>query len=88
MISSRPSSASPTACASNSSAPTPQPLALCPAADDLWLWALLELAPTPAAAHCLTRPRLDRLSRAHRIRRFTANDLLAQLRTPALMNAP
>ena len=66
----------------------PQPLALCPAADDLWLWALLELAPTPAAAHRLTRPRLDRLLRAHRIRRFTANDLLAQLRTPALHVAP
>jgi transposase len=66
----------------------PQPLALCPAADDLWLWALLEIAPTPAAAHRLTRPRLTRLLRAHRIRRFTADELLAHLRTPALHVAP
>jgi transposase len=66
----------------------PQPLALCPAADDLWLWALLEVAPTPATAHRLTRPRVTRLLRTHRIRRFTADDLLTQLRTPALYVAP
>ena len=62
----------------------PQPLALCPAADERWLWALLEVAPTPTTAHRLTRPRIARLLRSHRIRRFTADDLLAQLHTPAL----
>src|SRR6059036_314635 len=41
----------------------PQPLALCPAADELWLWALLEVAPTPTTAHRLTRPRIARLLR-------------------------
>src|SRR6266571_896174 len=50
----------------------PQPLALCPAADERWLWALLEVAPTPTTAHRLTRPRIARLLRSHRIRRFTA----------------
>ncbi len=66
----------------------PQPLALCPAADELWLWALLEIAPTPAAAQRLTRPRVDRLLRTYRIRRFTTDALLTQLRTQALHVAP
>ena len=65
-----------------------QPLALCPAADELWLWALLEIAPTPAAAQRLTRPRVDRLLRTYRIRRFTTDALLTQLRTQALHVAP
>ena len=66
----------------------PQPLALSPAVDEPWLWTLLELAPTPAAAQRLTRAKVDRLLRAHRIRRFTADDLMARLQAPALHVAP
>lgn len=36
----------------------PQWLTLCPAADEPWFWALLELAPTPDAARRLRRPRV------------------------------
>jgi hypothetical protein len=49
-----------------------QPLALCPGADEPWLWALLQLAPTPAAAARLREARLATLLRAHHIRRVTA----------------
>jgi transposase len=66
----------------------PQPLALCPAADEPWLWALLELAPSPAAAGRLTRAKLAKLLRACRIRRFTADALRAALQSPALRVAP
>jgi transposase len=65
-----------------------QPLALCPAADEPWLWALLQLAPTPAAAARVRRARLVTLLRAHRIRRMTAEGVLTQLQHPALPAAP
>ncbi|MFQ5948964.1 MAG: IS110 family transposase [Acidimicrobiia bacterium] len=66
----------------------PQPLALCPAADEPWLWAVLALASTPAAAQRLTRAKVNKLLRAHHIRRFVADALLTQLQTPALHVAP
>lgn len=66
----------------------PQALTLCPAADEPWLWALLEEAPTPAAARRLTAVRLTRLLRRHRIRRLTADAVLAQLQTTAVPVAP
>jgi len=65
-----------------------QPLALCPGADEPWLWTLLGLAPTPAAAAQLTEAHLARLLREHRIRRVAAADLRAQLRRPPLPAAP
>jgi transposase len=65
-----------------------QPLALCPAADEPWLWALLALAPTPAAAARLRESRLARLLRTHHIRRVTAADVHAHLQRPALPVAP
>src|SRR3984893_11108071 len=43
----------------------PDLLALCPGADEPWFWALLQLAPTPAAQRRLTRARVDHLLRAH-----------------------
>jgi len=61
-----------------------QLLAVCPAADEPWLWALLELAPTPAQAQRLTRPALSRLLREHRIRRLTAEALLTVLHVTPL----
>ena len=66
----------------------PQMLKLSPAADDPWVWALVELAPTPAAAARLRKVRVQRLLRAHRIRRLSVDDILNELKTPALQVAP
>lgn len=56
--------------------------------DEPWLWALYELAPTPAVAQRVRRARLTQLLRTHRLRRHTADSVLEQLRTPALTVAP
>ncbi len=56
--------------------------------EEPWLWALFELAPTPAAAARLRISQLKQLLRIHRIRRHTAESVLAVLRTPALIVAP
>jgi transposase len=66
----------------------PQALALCPAADEPWFWALLAMAPTPSAAARLTLDRVRALLRAQRIRRLTAETVRAQLHTLALRVAP
>jgi transposase len=66
----------------------PQALALCTAATEPWLWTLLERAPTPAHAQRLTVRTLRALLAQHRIRRFTAEELHAVLRAPALRVAP
>ena len=65
-----------------------QALKLCPAADEPWLWSLLELAPSPAAAHGLRTKRVERLLREHRIRRVSAEEVIAALRATALQVAP
>jgi transposase len=65
-----------------------QALKLCPAADEPWLWALLELAPAPAAGSRLQRKTIERLLRQYRIRRLNAQDVLTVLRAPALRVAP
>ena len=66
----------------------PQALTLCPAADEGWFWALVGLAPTPAAALRLRRAAVVTLLRAHRIRRLTADQVLAALQSPPLRVAP
>lgn len=66
----------------------PQMLHLCPAANEPWLWDLLELAPTPADIRKLRPARVEKLLRQHRIRRLTANDVLEELRTAPLPVAP
>jgi transposase len=65
-----------------------QALKLCPSADEPWLWALLERAPSPAAACRLQRQTIAQLLRQHRIRRLSAQAVLAELRAPALHVAP
>jgi transposase len=65
-----------------------QVLKLCPSADEPWLWALLDLAPSPAAGSRLQRKTIERLLRQHRIRRLNAQDVVAALRAPALRVAP
>lgn len=62
----------------------PQTLTLCPAADEPWLWTLLERAPTPTAARKLRPNALRAFLAEHRIRRFSGDDLQAALQTPAL----
>jgi len=62
----------------------PQVLQLVPAADEPWLWALLERAPTPSTAQHLPRATLRTLLSRHRIRRVDADAVRAILRTPAL----
>src|SRR5712691_803132 len=66
----------------------PQVLRLSPAVDEPWIWALLQLAPTPVAARALRRATLARLLARHRIRRVTAETVLAELHSPALRVAP
>ena len=63
-------------------------LTLCAGADEPWLWALLKRAPTPAAGARLTRGTLAHLLADYRIKRFTAEEVLAVLRAPALTVAP
>jgi transposase len=62
----------------------PQMLALYPTPDQLVLWDLLELAPLPATAHQLTESQVEAVLRKRRIRRFTAGQVLEQLRATPL----
>lgn len=66
----------------------PSLLTLCPAADEAWLWNLLDRAPTPAAGRRLRPNTLRALLSEHRIRRLTADTLYAALQAPALPATP
>src|SRR5258708_18849143 len=66
----------------------PQMLHLCSAADAPWLWDLLDLAPTPAHAALLSAEQVQRVLKAHRLRRITAPEVLACFQAPALPVAP
>lgn len=66
----------------------PQLLALVPQADEAWLWTLLETAPTPAQGSRLSVARLEKLLRAHRVRRLSAAQVAAQLRAPGFTLLP
>jgi hypothetical protein len=63
-------------------------LELCAAADASWLWDLIDLAPTPAPAALLSAEHVQRVLKAHRIRRVTAKEVLACLQASALPVAP
>jgi transposase len=65
----------------------PQLLHLCPAADQPWLWALLKIAPTPTKGQKLRRSSLKRLLAEHRIRKWTADQVRAELKTAPLIVA-
>lgn len=60
----------------------PQMLGLCPNADETWFWQLIELVPVPTHARRLRPARIAQLLRKYRIRRVSADEVLAQLRTP------
>jgi transposase len=66
----------------------PQMLKLSPAADEDWLWDLLESAPLPSTVGTLKLAKVKAILGAHRIRRVTAEQVLEQLRQPALRLAP
>ena len=66
----------------------PQLLELSSAADDAFVWDLLEMAPKPELAAQLGRSRIERVLHRHRIRRLSTDEVMAALRTPALHLAP
>ena len=66
----------------------PQMADLCPGVDEPWFWQLLELAPLPAKAAKLKRAKVEQILRSNRIRRLSADDIVAQLQCPALQLAP
>lgn len=59
-------------------------LALSPAADEPWLWALLAQTPEPTAWAALSRRRIAAALHDHRIRRVTADTVVHALRQPRL----
>jgi len=66
----------------------PALLELSPAADEPWLWALLERAPSPAQARRLRRATIGALLRKHQIRRLTPDQLYQALQQPPVYLAP
>lgn len=66
----------------------PQVLRLCPAADEAWIWDLLEYAPSPMHVARLSSRRVGHVLKKHRIRRVSAKEVLELLRTKPLQVAP
>ena len=66
----------------------PQMLQLCSAADEPWLWDLIDVAPTPAHVALLREEQVQRVLQAHHIRRVTAQEVLTCLQALALPVAP
>jgi transposase len=66
----------------------PQMLQLSSAADEPWLWELLELAPLPTHACKLKKNRVERLLSKFRIRRLSETQVLNALQTQPLPLAP
>lgn len=66
----------------------PQMLQLSPAANEPWLWDLLQAASLPGEVAKLKLAKVKAILRTHRIRRLTAEQVLEQLRQPALRLAP
>ena len=66
----------------------PQVLELGSVYDDAWIWRILDLAPSPAAAEKLSRAKVEEVLKKHRIRRLKADDVLRILCAGALVVAP
>jgi transposase len=66
----------------------PQMLALSTAADDPWVWELIEMAPLPTHTTKLRRVQVKKLLGKYRIRRLGPEEVLSELRTQALSLAP
>jgi transposase len=63
-------------------------LVLCPGADEPWLWALIEKAPSPSQGAKLTRASIGAVLKRHRIRRLTIEDLQTVLHKDVLSLRP
>jgi transposase len=63
-------------------------LTFSPAADEPWVWTILADAPEPGAWAGLTQRRVAATLRTHRIRRVSADTVLAALQQPRLTVAP
>ncbi len=66
----------------------PEWLTLSPDAGDPWFWALLAEMPPFGRRRSLSRSAIDRLLHRHRIRRVTADEVLAVLNQPRFLVAP
>jgi transposase len=66
----------------------PQMLVLSPAANEPWIWSLLEAAPTPSAGAKLTPTLVEKVLKQHRIRRVDAQGALEALRQPGFQLVP
>ena len=62
----------------------PALLALCSGADESWLWALIEKAPSPSEGAKLTSARIGAILKKHRIRRLNALEVRTVLRGDVL----
>ena len=63
-------------------------LALCRGADEPWLWALIEKAPSPSQGAKLTRRSIGAVLKKHRIRRLTIEDVQTVVRGDVLPLRP
>lgn len=66
----------------------PQVLELARDLSEPWILELLEVIPTPEAAHRRRVPTIKRILRAHRIRRLTAKEVQRKLREQPMQVAP
>jgi transposase len=66
----------------------PHVLQLSRTADEPWIWALIELAPSPGKAAKLTPKRIEKLLREWHIRRVNAEQVIAALRGRSFSLAP
>ena len=66
----------------------PQMLALSKAADEPWLWELIEWVPRPVEARKLELAKVQQLLKSHRIRRIRAEQVLEELKKEPLRLAP
>lgn len=66
----------------------PQVLKLSSALDDVWVWDLLEMAPSPVEAARLTEGKIAKVLRKYRIRRVDAGTVAEVVRSEPLRVAP
>lgn len=66
----------------------PQVFSLSPAADDAWIWDVLELAPSPDEAAGVSARKVQKVLQKNRIRRISAKEVVEVLRREPLRVAP
>jgi len=66
----------------------PQLLTLSPAADEAWLWDLLDLVASGSEPARIRPTQVARILKVNRIRRLEADEILAQLQQPAPWTTP